>query len=445
MRIGKILTGFAVMIGLVIVPISSANAIEVPGTATTPTVRLEATLSSIAVEWDAVPNATAYRYRIREGSDPWSATTQTVTRSTLFDGLDASTEYTVAVGVRLRTRWQNAWTTATLETLTPEAVPPTPGQWVTTDDDTAVYRDTQTRHRTWFFDPFLHTEPGWDAGRIGFLVQCTRVGFDQVDPIVSPGAATSPHLHEFFGNPNVDPFTTTQSLVDTPRSAITCTDSNDKSAYWSPAVRQGGKLINAKSFSAYYRSETPDVVPMPLGLRVVAGNAAATENQHEQVGYWVSERDPKKPNKFPIDCHERRSTVECAGTPGLDAMMTRLAPHLDIVLVINYPNCWDGVHLDSPDHQSHMAYTDEALGSCPATHPIKVPQLTTRTSYDTLGGSGFHLASGPWFTFHQDFWNAWSPDQMADLTEQCILDGYQCRPKSTPALVNLGQFVRLVP
>jgi hypothetical protein len=44
--------------------------------------------------------------------------------------------------------------------------------------------------------------------------------------------------------------------------------------------------------------------------------------------------------------------------------------------------CWDGKNLDSPDHQAHVAYPtagpatfDTDGGACPATHPVKVPQV----------------------------------------------------------------------
>jgi len=41
-------------------------------------------------------------------------------------------------------------------------------------------------------------------------------------------------------------------------------------------------------------------------------------------------------------------------------------------------SCWDGKNLDSPDHQSHVAYSGTGAsggGSCPSTHPVKLPQI----------------------------------------------------------------------
>lgn len=58
-----------------------------------------------------------------------------------------------------------------------------------------------------------------------------------------------------------------------------------------------------------------------------------------------------------------------------------------IMVNVRFPTCWDGKNLDSADHQSHVAYptsgTFESGGPCPASHPVKVPQLIYETIWDT--------------------------------------------------------------
>lgn len=50
---------------------------------------------------------------------------------------------------------------------------------------------------------------------------------------------------------------------------------------------------------------------------------------------------------------------------------------LGILLTRN--RCWDGKNLDSPNHQSHVAYGQGSGatggGACPSTHPVKLPQV----------------------------------------------------------------------
>lgn len=69
---------------------------------------------------------------------------------------------------------------------------------------------------------------------------------------------------------------------------------------------------------------------------------------------------------------------------------------------VSFPTCWDGKNLDSPDHQSHVAYAtvpyepyfDPVInyttiiipgsrGICPDTHPVHLPQLMYEVMWDT--------------------------------------------------------------
>jgi hypothetical protein len=56
-------------------------------------------------------------------------------------------------------------------------------------------------------------------------------------------------------------------------------------------------------------------------------------------------------------------------------------------VTVTFPSCWDGKNTDSPDHKSHIAYpatgTFESGGACPATHPVKIPQVMYEIIFDT--------------------------------------------------------------
>ena len=59
-----------------------------------------------------------------------------------------------------------------------------------------------------------------------------------------------------------------------------------------------------------------------------------------------------------------------------------------LLTVLITQRCWDGKSLDSPDHQSHMYNTVTSEGftnapACPATHPVRVPQVTFEIEWDT--------------------------------------------------------------
>jgi hypothetical protein len=58
-----------------------------------------------------------------------------------------------------------------------------------------------------------------------------------------------------------------------------------------------------------------------------------------------------------------------------------------IMAIHHFPSCWDGKNLDSPDHQSHMYSTVKGgfreAGPCPASHPVRMPQLAYETMWNT--------------------------------------------------------------
>ena len=55
---------------------------------------------------------------------------------------------------------------------------------------------------------------------------------------------------------------------------------------------------------------------------------------------------------------------------------------------INFPTCWDGKRVDTPNHRDHVAYAINAsFGNfgqgCPASHPVQLPLLFLETYWDT--------------------------------------------------------------
>ena len=58
-----------------------------------------------------------------------------------------------------------------------------------------------------------------------------------------------------------------------------------------------------------------------------------------------------------------------------------------IMAIHHFPACWDGKNLDSPDHQSHMFSTTlggfQIASPCPASHPVRMPQVAYETMWDT--------------------------------------------------------------
>jgi hypothetical protein len=71
-----------------------------------------------------------------------------------------------------------------------------------------------------------------------------------------------------------------------------------------------------------------------------------------------------------------------------------------------------------------MAYT--VSGMCPSNYPVPVPLLEFNFRYKTFGNTGLTLASGPTYTYHADFFNAWNQTALANFIGSCIHAGREC-------------------
>jgi hypothetical protein len=56
-----------------------------------------------------------------------------------------------------------------------------------------------------------------------------------------------------------------------------------------------------------------------------------------------------------VGCMMPSAGADRAGTTG-NAIPKNCQPGDELWARIAFPQCWDGVNLDSPDHKSHMAY-----------------------------------------------------------------------------------------
>jgi uncharacterized protein DUF1996 len=224
-----------------------------------------------------------------------------------------------------------------------------------------------------------------------FLSVCRPSHVASDDPIVHPGKPGASHQHEFFGNVTSNADSTYRSLQ---AGGTTCRTTADTAAYWVPSLYADGQRVTPLKVNAYYLSGRGRgrVVAFPAGLKVIAGDGQATAPQALAMTGW-----------------------KCSGLPneGLaaDPKVCRADSH--DVLVIRFPDCWNGKDLDSADHRSHMAY--RVGGSCPAGYPVRVPRLSLNVHYDLPSTTGLTLASGSIYSQHADFFNAWNQTVLARL------------------------------
>lgn len=310
--------------------------------------------------------------------------------------------------------------------------------------------------------------PEHSDGVGAFRINCAYSHANYSDPILYPGQPFRSHLHAFFGNDAVNHTSTATSIATTGGSTCTGGTAN-RTAYWVPAlIDTGGQpwrsctgtdphpactmvapgasptekptdpdactrnywghrwcvdVDNAAQF--YYKTgyrgvASADVQTWPEGLRMIAGNAKTTTAQPLSDVWWT--------------CKGGHGDGGTGKHPSIAATGCRAGQLL--VMAVEFPQCWNGRDLDSPDHRSHMAYP---LGwpdlGCPTSHPVPLPAVTSWTYYRLPAGvqlERLRLASDmhdgpPGISAHADWWNGWDPDVFASVVDNCYQPGLDCR------------------
>ncbi len=243
--------------------------------------------------------------------------------------------------------------------------------------------------------PERYSGPQGGVGQ--FVVQCLYSHSATDDPIVVPDERGMAHRHDFYGATRTRADSTPAALR---RGKTTCDKSGDTAAYWHPTLSDHGVAVRPRSLAAYYRAAPgvprSQVRPFPFGLAMIAGHPHAHHSQTDGAAGWTCGARSDLSARPP----------DCPGTAPLH-------------LVLTFPDCWDGVNIDAPDHRSHVAYS--ARGRCADSHPVHVPQLTVSVTFPITGSDhDLALSSGSVLTAHGDFLNAWDPAALAREIAMCI-------------------------
>lgn len=235
------------------------------------------------------------------------------------------------------------------------------------------------------------------------------------DPIAFPGQPGASHLHTFMGNADANSASNVNSIANSGNS--TCGGGTlNRTAYWVPTlidIRTGQPVVPI-STNFYYKLgyngvKAGSVQTFPLGLRMIAGNANSVVTQNN----W-------------------NFGLECVSGGGHQNSIPSCAIGDEFNMGVIFPQCWDGVNLDSPDHKSHMAY---ATGNgCPSDHPVPLPEISLNLHYKvTEANSGKFWKfssdnySGPGgYSIHADWFLGWDAATNKKFVTNCINANMDC-------------------
>ncbi|RYP52177.1 hypothetical protein DL768_002619 [Monosporascus sp. mg162] len=212
-----------------------------------------------------------------------------------------------------------------------------------------------------------------------FTINCQPLTVQRRDPIVSPGADLSDHVHSVIGGTN----------------SLRGHDPGKRADVGRDNLRQGARPLHL------------------LGAPAVPHHARQRVRDGRVQGSMVA-GDPMKRTFDQSDIEQRAVNHLCFlwGGGSVQTNSLPLEQCIDIRSQVAFPSCWNSKDLDSPDHKSHMSYPAPRYGDyngsvCPESHPIAVITIFYEFFFNTLNYDDrdfvFARDDKTGYGFHGDF------------------------------------------
>ncbi|PPQ63224.1 hypothetical protein CVT24_005684 [Panaeolus cyanescens] len=245
---------------------------------------------------------------------------------------------------------------------------------------------------------------------------------ERIDPVVSPGKVAS-HVHSVLGGSNFRLSTNTSFLRQSECSSIPIPQ--DKSAYWFPHLYFQWNNGSFSSLNAGAVIDTPGTTTaFPDDFRMLSG-------------------DPTLRTYDPNSFAQQAVTYICLDFNGVSSKWNFLPPIAcpdGIRAQVNFPSCWDGKNLDSPDHKSHVAFLSGGpdSGSCSdPKFPVTLPRIFLEVYWysndfasvrsqarNTTQPFVFSYGDPTGYGYHADFINGWDHGVLQNAVDNCHCNPY---------------------
>jgi len=281
----------------------------------------------------------------------------------------------------------------------------------------------------------------WAIDGDTFTVNCQPLTIQRSDPIVNPGVPGG-HLHSVIGG-NAFRRSMPGTYDANNATKTTCDKAIDHSNYWVPSLyhQRSDKLwelVNWKGSAVYYQKRAcnydPNIqycdknngfVPMafPYGFRMVAG-------------------DPYRRTQNNSDFAQKAVSIMCIGGKNGEVNGFPKERCDTMRAQVYFPSCWDGKNVDTPTHNTHVAYPwkgDYNGGVCPKSHPVAILSIFFEFFFDTssytdINRFAFSCGDPTGYGYHGDFIMGWTNrDLLQTAHKDCV------GPSDCPKLGNQPQ------
>jgi len=231
------------------------------------------------------------------------------------------------------------------------------------------------------------------------------IGSARIDPLLNP-TCLSDHVHTFYGaKASLRPETTYEDMRNASENSGN-TEEN-MSLYWHPTVYMHDKVRGVYKMadiwfaSSYYVWQTGQATAFPNGFNMIAyGSHPKARSEAICDGPSPCERD---------DC----SSADDSFFP------STACAELEAKLV--FPTCWDGVNIRSDNMMDHVSYDIEEGrfdADCPASHPVKLPEVHFYFRIKDYQGGEYVFSDGS-STYHSDYFSGWDAVQLQRILDGC--------------------------
>ncbi|KAK6088048.1 hypothetical protein SCUP234_01114 [Seiridium cupressi] len=219
----------------------------------------------------------------------------------------------------------------------------------------------------------------------GLRFGCSSLTIQRLDPVEEPGRKPCARLHHIVGGNALN--ATMLGDVCERGTCTTCQMSEDISNYLTAV------LYFKHENGSYHR------VPVTNNAALATGASGEMSIYYTQHDFWNDDVKTMPITPYPP---EFRMTVGSPKTNTLDQAKVHIGLRYNCrkTTVDRGPECWDAKDLDSREDQSHMysiitQYDFNNAPPCPAFHPVRMPQVTYETVWDTTKFDSIWPSGGP--------------------------------------------------